>query len=157
LPWLTPALIRSCKNKNKLYIKYKKYPSLLNLVTYKNYNKKLQQCIKTAEQMHYLRLLQLNKSDTRAKWRIINQILNRENSENNQVSFLINQNLTTDKKQIVEAFNSFYINLGSSLAAKIPITNRSPYDTIKPNFSSSAVFFAVNGTRNSVYHKQLKK
>jgi hypothetical protein len=140
LPWLTPAIINSCKTKNKLYIKYKKYPSLLNLVTYKDYNKRLQQCIKAAEQMHYHKLLQINKSDISAKWRIINQILNKNNIDSNPVSFTINQNTTTDKKQIVEAFNSFYINLGSSLAAKISVSNLSPYDTLKPNHSNSAVF-----------------
>jgi hypothetical protein len=139
-PWLTSAIINSCKTKNNLYIIYKKYPSLLNLTNYKNYNKKLQQCLRLAEQKHYLIKLQNTKDDTKAKWLLINQILNRNNLNSYPISFTINNNTTTDKKLIVEAFNSYYINLGSSLATKIPSSSLSPYVSLNPIHYTSAVF-----------------
>jgi hypothetical protein len=140
LPWLTPAIISSCKTKNKLFIKYKKYPSILNLISYKNYNSTLQHCIKQAEQKYYLEKLQNKQKDIKAKWQLINIILNRNNMQKLPTSFTINHNQTTDKKQIAESFNSYYINLGSSLATKVPTSNLSPYEYLKNKHYTSAVF-----------------
>jgi hypothetical protein len=143
LPWLTTAIVTSCKVKNKLYKKYKKYPSLLNLTNYKNYNNKLQQCISSAEQKYYMEKLQKSKDDTKSKWLLINQILNKNNVNNTINTFTINGHATTDVKLIAETFNSYYINLGSSLASNIPQAMYSPFDYLKNKQVNSAVFHST--------------
>jgi hypothetical protein len=156
LPWLTPDIINSCKTKNNLYIKYKKYPSLLNLVTYKNYNSSLQQCIKSAEQKHYHKKLLDSQTHVKAKWQTINQILNRENLTNNPISFTINQSPTSDIKIIAEAFNTYYINLGNNLAGKISKSSISPYDTVKPVHYNSAMFLPSSESEIAAIINNLK-
>ena len=40
--------------------------------------------------------------------------------------FYINNNVTTDKQSISDGFNSFFVNIGPTLASKIPNDHRSP-------------------------------
>ena len=56
-PWLSEGLKNSIKQKNKLYLKFKKVSSALNDESYKGYKRKLQQLMKVAEKQHYHDLL----------------------------------------------------------------------------------------------------
>ena len=56
-PWLSEGLKTSIKQKNKLYLKFKKVSSALNDESYKCYKRKLQQLMKVAEKQHYRDLL----------------------------------------------------------------------------------------------------
>jgi hypothetical protein len=71
-PWLSSAIIKSCKKKNKLYYKYKRYPSVPNRLKYQNYNKLLQITIRKAEQNYYSREFKNRLNNIKETWQLIN-------------------------------------------------------------------------------------
>jgi len=62
-PWLTQCLKQSIKRKNKLYAKYKKYPSFYNESTYANYQRILKKTLRSAERAYYDKKFTEYKSD----------------------------------------------------------------------------------------------
>ena len=53
MPWLSEALKKSIRHKNKLYLKYKKVRSAFNEDCYKKYKSKLQHLLKVAEKQYF--------------------------------------------------------------------------------------------------------
>ena len=126
-PWLTDALRNSIKFKNKLYTKYLKVKSVYNEITYKNYKNKLTRILKAAEKKYYSELLIANKSNMRKTWNIIKGIINKNRVQNPHNKFKLNSNeITTDPATISDYFNKFFVNIGPTLAQKIPKQNHSP-------------------------------
>ena len=64
-PWLTKALLKSIKTKNKLYKKYLQIPTVENSSL-------------LAERRYYKKKLEDAKSNTHATWKILNEVLNRK-------------------------------------------------------------------------------
>ena len=121
-PWLTDGLRCSIKHKNKLYVKSLKYPTLTNEKEYKEYKRVLTKTIITNEKMHVQNLLEINKSNLNKSWKIIKSILNKNHNKNIQTTFCSNGEQITDKKEIAEKFNNFFVNIGPTLSKKIPFT-----------------------------------
>ena len=64
-------------------------------------------------------------------WRLLKDIINKKKSSGINSRFVIDGNLTTDKNQVAKSFNSFFVNVGPTLARKIPDTNISPTKNLK--------------------------
>ena len=60
-PWMTPELKRSIKQKNKLYVLFKKRPSLNNEISYKRCKNKVRTETATAKKSYYQNLIEQNK------------------------------------------------------------------------------------------------
>ena len=78
-----------------------------------------------------------NKSSLRKAWPIIKTVINKR--KNNPISdkFLINNNTVTDKNVIASHFNEFFVNIGPTLAKKIPTSPRDPSTYITSNIINS--------------------
>jgi hypothetical protein len=64
------------------------------------------------------------KNDSKMSWKLINNLIgNCKNKKNISQMFLINGSQTSNEQQISEHFNSFFANIGSHQASKIPYTN----------------------------------
>ena len=98
-PWLTSALKESIRVKNKLFKMYKKSGSILYESQYKTYRNKLHSLLKCAEKKHIADILDLNKSNLRKTWSIINNIVNRKKAVKykRNLNYLIIQLLKTSK------------------------------------------------------------
>ena len=60
-------------------------------------------------------------------WNILKGIINKKKQSKIQTRFKIDMNhIITDKSQISENFNDFFVNIGPNLASKIPVQNTSP-------------------------------
>ena len=70
-PWLSEGLKNSIKQKNKLYLKFKKVSSAHNDESYKGYKRKLQQLMKVADKQHYHDLLDEYSNDIKQSWGVI--------------------------------------------------------------------------------------
>jgi hypothetical protein len=123
--WLSQALKNSIKHKNRLFAIYKKNPNELTHETYKKYRNKLNSILREAEKKHFHDLLENNKSNLKKSWKILKEIIKSKNSETSS-KFLINDKFTTNKQNIVDSFNKFFVNIGSDIAKNIPSQNRSP-------------------------------
>ena len=83
-PWLSDGLRNSIRNKNKLYHKYKKIPSVKNESSYKSFRYKLNHMLKIAEKKYYRDLIIYHKDNTRKSWSFIKSIINKHRKSNIQ-------------------------------------------------------------------------
>ena len=124
-PWLSPNLKKCIKKKNNLYKKLKLRYSLEKELYYKNYRNRLNSLLFLAERDHYETLIKENHSNIKKSWKILKDVINKKKKSVTNSRFMINNNIVTDKKLIAEGFNSFFINIGPTLAEKIPETDKS--------------------------------
>ena len=127
-------------------------------VRYKAYKNKLLNIIRKEKRRYYSNLLQKNKSDIQATWKIINNILKRKK---NSGSVMPNEFVGQDGKQvtnmldIVNGFNDFFVNVGPDLAKNIPCElDKTIFNYLKDR-NANSIFLApvleqevINITRN---------
>ena len=98
-----------------------------NEIKYKRYRNKLTHVFKCAERKYYADILEKNKSNLKQTWVILKSIINKNKSSRIQEDFELNDGSTTTEKSVIsEKFNDFFINIGPSLARKIPEQNIPP-------------------------------
>jgi len=85
-------------------------------------------------------LYKLYKCNIKQTWKTIQQVLNSHDSPFND-TFIINNNTTTDKSIIANKFNEYIVNVGPSLANKIPPSDTSYLTCMKGNFTK---FIEIN-------------
>lgn len=153
-PWLTFGLRKSIKIKNKLYVIFRKEPTTCNEVIYKNYKRYLRKLLRKTEREYLHQQLTDNKNNLRKSWQIIKNVINKRKSQNVQVEFEINGNRENDKLEIAESFNNYFINIGKSLDAKIPNSDKSPLSFMKNIDITESLF--LNPTTDGELSKIIK-
>ena len=87
------------------------------LEKYKRYKNKLTSIIRHSEKLYYNNLLVKYKNDIRSMWSVINKVIKKSKSVSNYPdSFCHNENIVTDKNEIADKFNDFFVNVGPNLA-----------------------------------------
>ena len=130
-PWLTEGMKTSIKNKNKMYRKCKRTNSPELEQKYKKHRNHLNNILLKTERDHYASLIEENKSNLKKSWRILKEIISKKQNSGTSSRFLVNNKFITDKKEISNSFNSFFINIGPSLAGKIPSVDKAPSSFMK--------------------------
>ena len=124
-PWLSEGLRYSIKQKNKLYYKSIKCKTAYNEIMYTTYRNKLKHILLKAEKDHYASLLESYKSNMKKTWGILKEIINKNKVRKIQEQFKLSDGSVTSNKLIIsEKFNEFFINIGPTLAKKIPHQSR---------------------------------
>ena len=119
---MTRSLLTSSRNCTKLFQKcirktrtdgnYKKYTIYRNL-----YNK----LKRTAKQNHYSQIFHKFKNDIKNTWKTINSIIDRTNDKTSlPQNFTINNNKTSNSKEIADSFCNYFTNIGPKYANDIP-------------------------------------
>ena len=141
-PWLTSALKESLKIKNKLYVSRNRGDDPEQRIAhYKAYRSKLHHILKAAERQHYQDLLMVHKSNLKKSWQVIKMIINKRKCSPTCSKFNYNGSVIEDGNIIVNKFTDFFINVGPSLAKKIPWTIKNPTKYITQNIET---IFAIN-------------
>jgi len=123
-PWLTKGIIRACKRKQQLYRVYLKKRTKQNEERYKRYKNKLIQIIRFNRKMYYCNLLEHYKTDIQGTWRVLNGIIrNGKKKEEYPNHFIVNNTTISEKNEIANAFNNFFVNVGPKLANEIVQSN----------------------------------
>ena len=120
-------------------MKYTKNRSTYLGIQYNEYKRITQRIIRTAEKEYYEKLFTESTNNIVKSWKIIRDVINKRNNVTKTASFLINEHDITDQETIAEKFNEFYVNIGPTLARKIPTGRCDPISYIE------------NGTRNSIF------
>ena len=103
--------------------------TVANEIRYKTYRNKLHHILIIAEKQHFSELLINCQNEVKKTWKIIKNIVNRNESRQLQTKFKLNDgNFTTDGSIISNTCNDFFINIGPNLAEKIPNMGVSPVD-----------------------------
>ena len=76
--------------------------------------------MRIAEKQFYQGQIIENKNNLRKTWGIIKQVINK--NKNNKIcdKFISGKDITSDPKTIANAFNNYFVNVGPTLASKIP-------------------------------------
>src|SRR6218665_2944796 len=136
-PWMTQALLKSCKNKSLLYKKYIKNPTQENKSRFTIYRNNFKKIRKAAERHYYMKKFLDCENDLSKTWVIIKTLLHGNGMSQMSDSFFINNVEIKDKHEIACKFNEFFTEIGPKLAAKIPDTNASFRDFLKSPSTSS--------------------
>ena len=137
-PWLSDDLREMIKRKNSLFAKSKRHPYSLRIKhEYFIHQRLVQKSIRYAEREHYSSLFEQHKGDLVKSWKIIKQIINKKSFNKVPRYFMINNKQVDDKAKIASSFNKFYVNLGPSLASKIPNSGVNPLSYLKHDIHNS--------------------
>ena len=125
-PWITPGLIISSHNKIKLHRKKIKNPTPTNISNYKNYLKVFNKLKRQTKKLYYEQLFEANKNDLRRTWNELRKVINKENNKKELPTTIKVNNLEiTNKHEIADTFNNFFINIGKQVSETIK-TNKDP-------------------------------
>ena len=126
--WITNGIIKSIKFRDNLYKRTKQTSqNSIEFVNLKQnlsvYNKILKKLIKEAKFSYYNNNFAKHRSDTRKTWDMINQIIKKPNCKHFPDYFTINDKKVNGTKVIADHFNSFFQQIGTNMASKIPKVN----------------------------------
>ena len=107
-PWLTPALITSCRRKSDLFKKYKKSCTAYNRLKYITYRNKLKSTLLAAEKMFYATQFIQNSNNANKTWQTIKQIINRNKKGSLPNTFVTNGGEISDPHK-KKGMNSIHI------------------------------------------------
>lgn len=123
--WISNHIINEIKIRNMLWIEHKRYPE--DETKKEKFIKKRNEVTKTIRnaksQYYYKAFDDCNKKPTKM-WRLISSLANNKQKNSTTPTKLRNETgYATTTKEICEAFNKYFSNIGSVLAEQIPKTS----------------------------------
>ena len=103
------------------------------------YKNKLTSILKEAEKVYYQTEIISNKSNLRKVWAIVKQVINKTKTSRISDKFIHNKTLLSDPVNIANCFNNYFINIGPTLASKLPKENISHRDFL-PERTTASLF-----------------
>jgi hypothetical protein len=155
-PWLTEGLKQSIKRKNILYKRFLKYRNSETENDYKLYRNKVQHLLRVAERKHYHDIISYNKNNLKKTWSVMKSIINKKQITKRPEFFLYNNRKITNKSDIANRFNDYFVNIGSSLARKIPDCNKSAMSFLSETYNKILFLNPVSRNELIITIKQLK-
>ena len=119
-PWMTEALRKQIKQKNKMHTDalHKKDEQLF--IAYKSIKNRLNSLLYNTEIQYYSNQLEINKNDSAKTWKVLKNIIGKESSKSKQnITFCIDGTIVTDSTKIANGFNNFFVSIGPKLAENI--------------------------------------
>lgn len=120
--WITGGLLVSIRKRDQLKRQCTlNRNNLEDLNKYKKYRDTLSKLIKQAKYAHYKKLLKDNLNDPKKTWAVIREATN-DHASRSEIKSVLDSNAVeiSDSDRIANEFNSYFANIGSELAKKIP-------------------------------------
>ena len=101
------------------------------------YNNLFEKMKKQSKKLYLQNKLKICKNGFKNTWKIMKSVTGRSRVQNDSFpkSLSIDNEEITDKKSIAEKFNSFFVNTGTNLAAKIPHSTTN-FESYLPNITT---------------------
>ena len=116
--FMTFGLLTSRNTKENLHMQFVNTRSQTDLTKYKRYKQMYEKLIRLAKASYWTEFFQENLSNIKKVWNKANSALNRgKKGQCFPAMFIENGTKITGSKNIANKFNSFFINIGQSLAA----------------------------------------
>ena len=132
--------------KEKLYKIYIKNPTGRNKTRYKNYRNKLNKLLHAVEKDYYHQKFESTTHDIKKTWQVIKTIIGKNTLSVPVESFRSNNTTISDKSEIVDKFNKFFVNIGPTLANKISASQVCYSSFLKGDYSNSFSLFFTDPT-----------
>ena len=101
-------------------------PSATNL---KTYNKILKRNIEHAKRIYYEHRFNKYKNDAKNTWKVIKKLINRNVAKKQKpCRFKVDDKILTEEHEIANAFNTYFTNIGPSLASNIKTNTDKTFD-----------------------------
>jgi hypothetical protein len=122
--WMTTGLLVSSNMKDRLLKLKLKKPNISNITTYRKYCSVFNKTKRKAKQLYYISKLNEYKEDMKNTWAILNDAIKRSNYRKALPSnFKIADTVSSNKEEIVEAFNNYFVNIGKDTSASVGIVD----------------------------------
>ena len=117
---MTNGLRASIKRKHDLLDQLEKSPTEEKIQTYKKFKNKLTSLMRNVERQYYEDQLELYRNDMRKSWKVIKEIIGKNTTRDKSPPEFIINNISTNNPEIIcNAFNDYFIDIGTQLANKI--------------------------------------
>ena len=132
-PWMTSGILYSMKYRDKLYKNLKSTNPESSVYirleeSLKSFCSILQKTIRAAKHQYYQKQFELCKSDIRKTWSKINEIISKNKKMPELPQYFINKDkIITDKTDIANCFNNFFVNIGLTLSEAISVPSNKSY------------------------------
>ena len=117
-----------------------------NKYTYTQYKNKLTTILRKKEKDYYKLLLEANKNNLKKTWSIIRSVINNCKPSKLNESFIYNGSAITDKNDVSNKFNDYFVNVGKTLAAQIPTSGPS-FHRYLPEANKECIFLTPTDDR----------
>ena len=114
--WMTNGILKSIKEKDKLYKKLVK-ANIDDEIAYANLKAEFTNYKKI--HLYYTRTFALYKNDIKQTWSVIKDTLQRKRQCKPTEKFSLNNRIITDLDDIANAFNAYFVSIGRSLSDQI--------------------------------------
>ena len=159
-PWITKAIIKSSKKKQKLYEKFLKNRTLENERVYKVYNNLFETIKRKAKKKYYSEKLLKFKGDAKKTWSVMKELIGKSKTEfsNLPQKISIDKKNIFDERKIANEFNNFFTNIGINLASKIPSATK-PFETYVTRVDSEmeTKSLSVNELKDAYFSLKINK
>ena len=161
--WISKGIIKSIEIKDKLYklmIQHtiddvEAHQYIKN--TFNIYRNMLKKLIRQAKRLYYIATFARFKHNIKQTWKIIKETLNRSKRDALPNRFLVGEQYIDDPKEIANAFNSYFINIGPSVASHI-VTDVSYKDYLSENRTTTIkIKFVKEEAVDSIINKLKNK
>ena len=121
-PWITKGLQKCSKRKQRLYEKFLKRRTIENENHYETYTNLLEKIKKIANKNYYQRKLELSENNIKNTCKIMKEIIGKGKNINDTFpkQIIVDEIEINDAQPIADKLNEYYVNVGPSLASKIP-------------------------------------
>ena len=145
-PWISNGILNSIKTKQKMFKTHFLSHDQVKVHFFKKYNNKLNKIKELAKRTYFSTQFYLNKEDIKMTWKLIGMIINRKKKSNIIIPKLLHNNRCyTDKQSICEKLNMYFIKVGPTLSAPLPIHRNSDSSKyIRGTFSNSFFFSPIH-------------
>ncbi len=148
-PWITKGILKSIKNRSKMYRQFFLFGDINMQAYYKRYSNLLTHIKEKSKKLYYEKKFEDLKGNIKKTWKTINSIVNiRKSKRNTLTSIKSNDEIISDPHIIANSFNEFFRNIGPKLARNIPKSNLSHREFLKNPIQET--FLAENCTSNEI-------
>ncbi|KAI5725563.1 hypothetical protein M8J77_017066 [Diaphorina citri] len=124
-PWMTQALLRSIRNRDRLARLTKRNPDNIRLHDYyKRVRNIVSKSIRTARDLDIKRNLDENKDDKRKLWTVIHDVINKTNKKSKIKTIThdnTDYNCDTDTTHCANIINNYFSNVGKNISDSITL------------------------------------
>ena len=117
---------------------------------YKLFKNKLNNLLRYCEKNYYKSLLEANKNNLSKLWKTLNSVINKKKQTKCDIVFKCNNKEITNKEDIANHFNKYYLNVAKDKCKNIPILpDRNPYEFMNNKVVNSLFLAPTNETEIS--------
>ena len=141
-PWMTTGLKISQKNKEKIFSKKIRCPTVININKFKAYNKIYNKLRRAAKKQYYDEQFKKFAQNSRKTWSVIREVIGTKKQKDQIPDFFRhNGQFIAEYIDIANGFNNFFAGIGPKLASEIEPSDIS-FDSFMPEINPVSFVFS---------------